>query len=426
MNDTTHNTLSAIRQQVDHHLKEGIIPFWLSRGVDPLYGGYLTCFDANGSLDLSDTNKYIVTQTRMIWGFSTFSRLLPGDSCCLEAARQGVDFFIRHFWDREFGGWFWKVDRAGTVLDRGKVVYGQSFALYALAQYTLCTGDPRGLEYAGKTFDLLTKFCADTARGGYYENLEPNWELSSPGFHAGDRKSLDIHMHLLEGYTTLFETSQSEIHRRRLEEVIEVILSRMVDPSSGCGLNQFNLDFKRIPPIAIRRTWNAERQGELAKDVPDTTSYGHNLELVWLLLQAVERMGKPHADILSAARRLGEHALQFGVDWKHGGIFRDGTHQGPAIVRDKEWWQQAESLVGLLSAFEVTRNEQYLQAFILTWNFAYNFLINQSLGEWRTLVSETGDILVPEIGNPWKACYHTGRAMHETLIRLDRILSTLA
>ena len=27
------------------NLEEGIIPFWLEKGVDKEYGGYLTCFD---------------------------------------------------------------------------------------------------------------------------------------------------------------------------------------------------------------------------------------------------------------------------------------------------------------------------------------------------------------------------------------------
>ena len=173
MNEEMRNVLMEIREQVQRHLLHGIIPFWLELGIDRVYGGYLTCFDALGRLDESDTNKYIVTQTRMIWGMSVFSTLLPPGNTCREAARQGVDFLIRHFWDTGCGGWYWKTDRHGKLLDDGKVVYGQSFAIYALAQYTLSTGDPRGLDYAGRTFDLLQKYCADTARGGYYENLEP-------------------------------------------------------------------------------------------------------------------------------------------------------------------------------------------------------------------------------------------------------------
>ena len=414
-------SLLTIRAEVERNLTQGIIPFWTERGIDREFGGYLTCFDEHGQFEPADSDKYIVTQTRMIWGFSLFHSLFPNDPRYLEAARQGVDFFLRYFWDEQHGGWRWKVQRDGAPLDAGKLVYGQSFAIYALAQYSLCTGDPRGLEYAARTFDLLQRYAADTARGGYYENLEPDWTLAPGGWCAGDRKSLDIHMHLLECFTALYQASGLEIHRRRLDEVIQVILKHMIHPEHGCGMNQFDLDFHPLPPIAIRRTWNAERQGELAQDVPDTTSYGHNLELGWLLLNASDAMGLPRETYAVTIRRLAEHALQHGIDWQRGGVFRDGMHGGPALVRDKEWWQQSESLVGLIDAYHLFGEPRFWQAFEQTWAFARQYFIHPTLGEWRTLVSEDGAPLVSGLGNPWKACYHTGRAMHEVLKRIDRV-----
>jgi mannose 2-epimerase len=415
--------LGDIREKIFQHFSHGIIPFWRQRGVDQKHGGYLTNFGSSGEWLSEDTDKYIVTQTRMIWGFSLFHQYYPDDPFYLEAARQGVDFFIDHFWDSRHGGWFWKVQRDGALVDAGKVVYGQSFAIYALSQYYLATGDQRGLDYADRTFQLLQRYCADVARGGYYENLEPGWRLSDAGFHAGDRKSLDIHMHLLECFTTLYQASNLEIHRRRLGEVIQVILQHMVVPEHGCGRNQFDLEFIPIPPIAIRRTWNAERKGELAEGAVDTTSYGHNLELAWLLLQASDFMGLPRTTYGDVIQRLVEHALQYGIDWVNGGLFRDGPYDSAAIVRDKEWWQHAESLVGLLDAYILFGNERYLDAFEKIWEFSDRYFINHELGEWQTLLSEKGDPIDPGLGNPWKACYHTGRAMSETLKRLDDILN---
>jgi len=46
--------------------------------------------------------------------------------------------------------------------------------------------------------------------------MEPDWSISTGGFHAGDRKSLDIHMHLMECYTALARASGEAVHRRRL------------------------------------------------------------------------------------------------------------------------------------------------------------------------------------------------------------------
>ncbi|MGC9347072.1 MAG: AGE family epimerase/isomerase [Anaerolineae bacterium] len=422
MNSSVESRLRLARAQLSEHLREGIMPFWTERGVDVEHGGYLTCFDAEGELIEEDTDKYIVTQTRVIWGFSTFHLIDPDEPRYLSYARQGVDFFIKYFWDAEEGGWFWKVARDGTVIDRGKVVYGQSFAIYALATYYLASGDQRGLTYAEHTFDLLQYYCADVARGGYYENLEPDWRLAPGGVYAGDRKSLDIHMHLLECFTVLAQASGEEIHRRRLEEVINVILNHMIDPESGCGGNQYDLDFNPIPAIAIHRTWNADREGEAVAEPTDTTSYGHNVELAWLLVRAGEVLGKPRDAYEDVIRRLVDHSLRYGLDREHGGVYRDGPHDGPALVRDKEFWQNAEAMVGYLDLYEITGDERYLEAFELVWDFVRKHMIDHELGEWRTLLTERGEPLVPAIGNPWKACYHSGRAVYEAIRRIDMIL----
>jgi N-acylglucosamine 2-epimerase len=62
------NLKRALRE-IENHLANGIIPFWVGNGFDEEFGGFLTCFDSDGKRT-SDTNKYIVTQTRMIWGLS--------------------------------------------------------------------------------------------------------------------------------------------------------------------------------------------------------------------------------------------------------------------------------------------------------------------------------------------------------------------
>lgn len=409
-------------EEIREHLETGLLPFWLNNSIDREFGGYTTSFDRDG-LPAADTDKYIVTQTRMIWGFSTAYRYYK-DKKFLAAAAQGVDFLIQYFWDNQQGGWYWKVNRSGKCLDAGKVVYGQIFAIYALSEYTMATEDVRGLEYAKQTFDLLQKYCTDTTYGGYYENLERDWMLSGAGFEGGDIKSLDIHMHIMEAYTNLYLCSHEEIHKRKLKEVIEVIVDRMMDMEAGCGRNQFNRAFEVRPPRNIRRTWNAEREvGEALDKEIDSTSYGHNLEFVWLLQWAQKTIGeeKEEYDILS--RKLLEHCLQYGYDKELGGVFRDGPHQGKPLVRDKEWWQNCEVLVGFLEGYERFADVRYREAFQQTWQFISKFMINHTVGEWKQLLNCQGEEIIGNIGNPWKGMYHTGRAMMECMIRLDRMIS---
>jgi mannobiose 2-epimerase len=197
----------------------------------------------------------------------------------------------------------------------------------------------------------------------------------------------------------------------------------MTNQESGCGMNQFDLAFNPVPAINIKRTWNAERAaGELISIPTDTTSYGHNVELVWLLNRAAEILGKPAGLYHDITAKLVDHTLEYGLDRELGGVYRDGPHQGAALVKDKEWWQNCEVLVGFLDAYEKLEDEKYFDAFYITWQFAKKYFINSEIGEWRQLLDAKGNILAGDIGNPWKAIYHTGRAMLECRQRLERIL----
>lgn len=419
------NNAKEALMQINEHLEEGITKFWLKNGIDKKYGGYLTSFNDKG-LHTGDFDKYIVTQTRMIWGLSALYKAYPEKVALFEAAKQGVEFFIKNFWDKEYGGWFWKVKRDGSVIDSGKVVYGNSFAIYALAEYSIATGDMIGLEYAEKTFDLLQKYCTDTYNGGYYENLETDWSPSEPEYSAGDRKSLDVHMHLMEAFTALLQCSGKEIHKRKLQEIIQTIINKMMNITIGYGLNQFDLQFKSIPPINIRRTWNAERiSGETIEGAVYTTSYGHNVELVWLLNRAGEVLKQEPCLYNEITSKFVDHAIKYGLDKESGGIYRDGPYEGEALVKDKEWWQNCEVMVGFLDAFEKLGDLKYFEAFYITWNFSNKYFIDHELGEWRQLLDIKGNVIAGDIGNPWKAVYHSGRAMLECKFRLEGIIKAI-
>lgn len=409
-------------EQITHHLERELMPFWLERAEDKVFGGYLTNYDAEG-LPLANEEKYVVSQARMIWGCSALYQRYPDQKAWRDLAAQGVDFFIKYFWDKQADGWVWKTDRQGRALDRGKVTYGQSFAIYAFSQYGLATGDPRGLDYAERTFDLLQKYAADTFNGGYYENMEPDWSPSSAGYEAGDRKSLDIHMHLLEAFTALYQLTGKELHKRKLNEVIKLILTHMYDAQAGCGRNQFDLAFRPIPAISIRRTWNDDRgEGETVEQPMDTTSYGHNVELSWLLNRAAEVMGDGPDRFVLYMRALNDHALLYGLDNRMGGVYRDGPHEGEPLVRDKEWWQNCEALVGFLDACVRTGDARYFDAFEKCWTFCMKHMINGKIGEWYQLTDPSGNIIIGDLGNPWKVIYHTCRAMLEVKQRLEQLL----
>ena len=40
-------------------------------------------------------------------------------------------------------------------------------------------------------------------------------------------------MHTMEAYTTLYEATHKEVHKRALQEIIDIVLKHMVDYDSG-------------------------------------------------------------------------------------------------------------------------------------------------------------------------------------------------
>lgn len=415
--------IRPLLNQTRRVLHEGIIPFWVTRSLDQEYGGFLTNFDESGH-DLGTPVKYLNTQCRLTWWFSTLTREFPDVPIYRDLAQRGLDFLFRHFWDSRYGGWYWKVKRDGARLDDGKSVYGQSFAIYAIAEAFRALGDCQVLDFATRTFDLLQVYCADTLRGGYIENLERDWQIAGTGFYGGDRKGLDTHMHLMESFTTLYAASGKEIHRRKLEDQVKLIVRHLINPQTGCGRNQVTLDFDPIPAIALNRTWNAERVGEVPETPTDTTSYGHNVELAWLMNLALETGNLDREPYLPVMKRLLDHALEHGVDWQYGGIFRDGVADGEAVILEKEFWQNAEVLVGFLDGYQTFGDDRCFDAFEKVWGFVLRHMINLEVGEFRTLLDRTGAPIDANIGNPWKVAYHTGRALLESTRRLEALLKT--
>ena len=185
--------LSAFRDEARRHLEGELMPFWMSRMVDRVNGGFITHFDREGA-DSGEDEKSLIAQTRAVYAFSSLERNGYGGGRCAEIARHGVDYLIDRMWDDERGGFFWMTNRAGTVTVDEKILYGQSFAIYALSEYSLATHDLRGLEYASRTLSLIQERAADIRYGGYFEMFDRDWNLKGQGSEGGDRKTLDVHM----------------------------------------------------------------------------------------------------------------------------------------------------------------------------------------------------------------------------------------
>ncbi|GAB4034340.1 AGE family epimerase/isomerase [Spirosoma jeollabukense] len=419
----TNEILEQHRQELHTHLTQELLPFWMTRTADQVHGGYITHFDQFGN-DSGEDEKSLIAQTRSIYTYASSHRAGYGDGALADLARHGVDYLIDRMWDNEHGGFYWMTNRKGAVLNDQKIVYGQSFAIYCLSEYTLATGDPRGLEYAQKVFDLLQKYAADTCYGGYFEMFHRDWTLKGPGSAGGDRKTLDAHMHLMEAFTTLYECSGQAIHRRKLQEIIDLLVGKIMHPIYGTGVPQFWADWRVAPQIKFDVIWGWDRFTEdgVKREAEDNTSYGHNAEFAWLLLHALDILGTSPETYRYALQKPLSHALTYGIDWAYGGIYVEGSHGGVVYDREKEFWQQAEILIGLLDAYLLFGDDTYWKAYEAVHRFVMDNMVNHPVGEWWPLMTRQGVPIWTHMSHSWKINYHTVRSMVQSIKRLDKLL----
>ena len=415
--------IAAVLERTESYLTSTLLPFWMDRSPDTAAGGFLTYFDREGK-PTGQSDKTFLMQIRMLYTMASAHRAGYGGGRCEDLARWAADFVLDHYWDDRHEGWIWIADRNGTPTFSGKVGYGQCFAIYAFSEYFLATGDPRGREAAERTYSAVCRHMADSRHGGYHEIMRPDWRPERGGRFGGDRKSFDVHMHMMEALTTLYEMTGSETHRRRLLETIDLILTRMLHGEHGTGMMQFAPDFTPLEAIMFDVEWGSDEGPPDGVARPlDYTSYGHNVEFAWLLLHAADVLALPRSNYARVVERISRQCVRFGLDDQYGGVFIEGPADGPPTVMHKQFWQHAEVLVGMLDAFDLLDDVAYWDAFMNVHQFVFDKWINfAGGGEWYALLDRDGTPLWDYQGHAWKISYHTVRSMIQVCTRLSRRL----
>ncbi|MHB1458854.1 MAG: AGE family epimerase/isomerase, partial [Armatimonadota bacterium] len=136
-------------------LLDDIVPFWMRHSIDRDDGGYLTYLDRDGSVYCTD--KPIWLQGRMVWMFSRLYNDIERRQEWLDLARHGLDFLLKSGFDSD-GRMFFQVDKTGRPLRKREYLFSESFAVMALAEYALATGDDSMRQKAADLFDLMLRY----------------------------------------------------------------------------------------------------------------------------------------------------------------------------------------------------------------------------------------------------------------------------
>ena len=402
-----------IAEEAEANLQRHVLGMWFPRAVDPL-GGFYQNYAEDWSR-LPDTGRSAVYQSRLVWLASQAALRYPAQSeAYLSCARHGFEFLVQRLWDTEQGGFFWSVSEDREP-ERGgeKHLYGLSFAVYAAAALFQASGDDDALDSAKQAYFWLQSYAYDPINGGWFEALDRQGvpilaPTEASAFDAISTrygcKSMNTHIHLLESLTVLYEVWPDPALRESLTEAFETVRDKVAVESVGC-LNLF-----------FTPDWRA---------LPDHESFGHDVETAFLLVEAAAALGRPDDErTWNLARRIVDHALDFGWDTRHGGFYDGGSVFGRTYGREKVWWVQAEGLNALLlmhRRFGVETG-RYWGAFMRQWDFIQQRQIDAVHGGWFSEVSREG---VSEPGRAksgaWTEGYHQGRALLTVSAGLRRL-----
>jgi mannobiose 2-epimerase len=395
-------TLTSLRAELEAELVERILPFWMQRTVDEQHGGYVGLIYEDGTV-LADAPKSSILNARILWTFSAAYSALGRDDI-RAAARRAFEYFSVYFMDGTHGGVYWTVDAQGAPDDDRKHVYAQAFAIYALAEYHRATHDTTSLESAIAIFDLIEANAYDHVFGGYEEAFNRAWFVLDDARLGADDvdapKSMNTHLHLLEAYTALLRVWPNQLLEKRLRELVEIFVNVVAGDGTAHAQQFFESDWTPVERVV---------------------SYGHDIETSWLVLDAADALGDPalRERAKEMALRLALSVHDMGFDEEYGGLYC-GTDARGMLDTDKEWWQQAEAVVGFLNAFSESGDDAYLDAMHETWVFVRQYFRDLENGEWHRRVSRSGKVRAGhEKVGPWKCSYHNARMCLEIMARVQ-------
>lgn len=380
-------------------LKENILPYWMDKMVDNEQGGFIGQIDGNEQRNVQ-ADKSIILNTRILWTFSAVYQQLKDDRY-KQMAERAFDYLVKKFVDDQYGGVYWMLDAQGNVKDGKKQVYAQAFMIYALSEYYKISKDEKALTLSLALFELLERYSLDKENNGYLEAFDRQWQLLEDlrlsEKDANEKKTMNTHLHVLEAYTNLYRLWKGDALNKSLKNLIELFLERFIDDNG-----HFLLFFDE--------EWNSKS---------NKVSYGHDIEGSWLLYEAAEVLGDEALleKVKAASLKMADVFISEGISPEHAvynesedGIFEDEFH----------WWPQAEAMVGLVNAWQLTGKSIYLEETVKIWAFTKDNIIDWENGEWYWGISKNGAVLRNEDkAGPWKCPYHNGRALLEVMHRLE-------
>lgn len=395
-------SLEQLKEELHLELAS-ILQYWMKYTIDEERGGFLGKISNENIVD-TNAPKGLVLNARILWTFSA-AYVYTKEKKYLALAHRAHHYLFDHFFDKQYGGFYWSVSENGNMNEDKKQVYGIAFCLYALSEYYRATHKKEVLQQAKDCYTWIEQYSFDKGHGGYVEAFSRNWQpledIRLSAKDANEKKTMNTQLHVLEAYANLYKVWKSEKLRISIKLLLKNFIEHIVDKNTGHLHLFFDQD------------WMVKSE---------IVSYGHDIEAAWLLQEAAETI--QDEKLIQEARmlsiKLADGAVE-GLDID-GGLWYE-VDRG-SLIRQKHWWPQAEAMVGFFNAWQLTGDERYLRYVLHNWKFIQQYIRDNENGEWFWGIGSEGDIMQDQDkAGFWKCPYHNSRACMEISKRITGINS---
>ncbi len=364
-------------------LFEDCLPFWFPRAADEVHGGFLHCFDRDGTP--VDSDKSVWAQGRMSWMLLTLYLEHEARPEWLAWAEGGLRFLKGRCVDPQDGRMFFHVTREGTPIRKRRYAYSESFAAIACAAHARAAGSGESADLARHWFHRFTDWHFTPGR------IPPKFTGARPMESLGPRMialvtAQELRKHLGEdpAFTAWIDRCVEEIRRLFVKPELRAVMESVAPDGSISD----HFDGRMLNP-------------------------GHAIEAAWFIL---EEAAHRRDDALA---RLGCDMLDWmwerGWDIKHGGLFYFRDLDGKPVQEYwhdmKFWWPHDEALIATLMAYRATGDGKYLHRHeeLRAWAFAH--FGDPEHGEWFGYLHRDGSRSNTLKGSLWKSFFHHPRAL---------------
>lgn len=376
-----------------------ILAFWSQETIDEKNGGFIGEIDYNNHKNY-EADKGSVLYARILWSFSA-AYALNQEASYKILAKRAFEAIQHHFYDNEFGGIFWSITHDGKPKDTKNQIYALAFTIYGLAEYYKISRETKALNMAVSLFRKIEAHSYDAKHEGYFEAFSRDWQpledLRLSEKDANEKKTMNTHLHIVEAYANLYQIWPEFELKVKIREILYVISAYFIN----------------------KKTWHLKLFfDENWVEKPDVISYGHDIEAAWLLLWCAETIEDKNLieEYKQYAVAIANATIE-GID-TDGGLWYEFDPHESQLIAEKHWWPQAELLIGMTNAFQLTQDTNYLDIVAKNFEFIQNYILDKENGEWIWGINADYTKIKKDKAGFWKCPYHNSRACIELIKRL--------